>query len=218
MKFKLIVFDWDGTLMDSEARIVACIRAAASDLGLPVPTKEASSEIIGLGLKEALSALFGNSDELFMQRMIGAYRRHFLDSSATPSKLFPGAAEVVWELERQGYLLAVATGKGRQGLDHVLAETGLGGAFHVTRCSDEAFSKPHPEMLLQIIAFLGVEPHETLMIGDTEYDMEMAVNAGTQRLAVSYGVHASQRLLRHQPLGCLDEIGELTGWLERFSS
>ncbi len=218
MKFKLIVFDWDGTLMDSEARIVACIRAAATDLGLPIPSEEASRNIIGLGLKEAVSSLFGSDEDHFVQRMVGAYRRHFLEGDNTPSALFPGAAETVRGLEARGYLLAVATGKGRQGLDHALAETGLAKAFHVTRCADETFSKPHPEMLLQIISFLGVEPEETLMIGDTEYDMEMAVNAATHRLAVSYGVHASERLMRHRPLGCLDAISELEDWLVEYGN
>ncbi|MCW8881859.1 MAG: HAD-IA family hydrolase, partial [Sedimenticola sp.] len=118
-------------------------------------------------------------------------------------------------LAEQDYLLAVATGKGRPGLNKVLEETGLKPLFHSTRCADETFSKPHPEMLLQIMDELGVEPDNTLMIGDTEYDLQMAINAKTHSLAVSYGVHEVERLNQFNPLGCLDDIAELNGWLEQ---
>jgi phosphoglycolate phosphatase len=213
--FKLLVFDWDGTLMDSEARIVACATAAAVDIGLEVPTKDAVRNIIGLGLKEAMLVLFPGSDEAEVARFVERYRHHFLHVDETPSELFPGAFEVLNSLAEHDYFLAVATGKGRPGLDKVLRETGLEPLFHVTRCADEAFSKPHPEMLQQIMDALGVEGSETLMIGDTEYDLQMASNAGANSLAVSYGTHEVERLMRHGPLGCLDSITELTGWLEK---
>ena len=214
-EFKLLVFDWDGTLMDSEARILDCVRATVRELELETPTDNEIRNIIGLGLKEAVETLFPGADDSLVGQVIEQYRHYFLHGDQTPSSLFPGAQTVLQELAGRDYLLAVATGKGRQGLDKVLEETGLEDLFHATRCADETFSKPHPEMLQQIMFELGAEAHETLMIGDTEYDMQMASNARAQRLAVSYGVHRAERLLRHDPLGCLDNIGELIGWLDQ---
>ena len=214
-EFKLLVFDWDGTLMDSEARILACVRAAVEELDLPSPGDDEIRNIIGLGLREAVTTLFRDADDVLVGQVTDRYRQHFLNRDRTPSRLFPGARAVLQTLLERGHLLAVATGKGRQGLDQALEETGLDALFHATRCADETFSKPHPEMLQQIMLELGVEAHETLMIGDTEYDMQMASNAQAPCLAVSYGVHTTDRLLRHAPLGCLDDINELTGWLNQ---
>lgn len=213
--FELLVFDWDGTLMDSQAKIVSCLQAAIRDLQLPPLGVEALSNVIGLGLAEAVNTLYPGSDVKLQQAMSDRYRHHFLVSDTTPSTLFSGAGEVLQSLAAQGYLLAVATGKGRQGLDKVLEETGLAELFHATRCADETFSKPHPQMLFELMDHLGAEPAATLMIGDTEYDMEMARNARTAALAVSYGVHAQERLLRHEPLGCLHSISELPQWLDQ---
>lgn len=216
--FKLLVFDWDGTLMDSEARIVACIRAASADLGLEVLPDATIRNIIGLGLREAIDALYpGSSDEIH-HGMTERYRHYFLTANPTPTQLFEGAAETLKSLEGEGYLLAVATGKGRNGLNRVLEETGLRNLFHTTRCADETFSKPHPLMLTEIMEELGTEPDETLMIGDTEYDMLMARNARTPALAVSYGVHELERLLKHEPAGHINSITELLPWLASDST
>ena len=212
-RFRLLVFDWDGTLMDSEARIVACVQAAARDLDLTEPSAEESRNIIGLGLNEAVTTLFPGADESLVERVVERYRHHFLDVNKTPSELFPGAKEVLIELADRGFLLAIATGKGRRGLDMVLGSTGLGPLFHATRCADETLSKPNPQMLLQILDELGIYAHEALMIGDTEYDLQMANNARVRSLAVSYGVHSRERLMQFEPLDCLDAIHELTGWL-----
>jgi phosphoglycolate phosphatase len=214
MPFKLIVFDWDGTLMDSEARIVACIHAAFADLDLPLPSQEAARDIIGLGLDEALTVLLPEAGREGRQALIERYRYHFLVANDTPSQLFPGVAETLDWLRGRGHMLAVATGKSRRGLDLVLSSTGLGGHFQATRCADETFSKPHPEMLLQIMDELGVRGAETLMVGDTEYDMQMARNAGAQALAVCYGVHSLERLLAQGPLGCLADLADMPAWLK----
>jgi phosphoglycolate phosphatase len=212
-RFNLLVFDWDGTLMDSEARIVACIKAAIDELGLPARDTAAVSNIIGLGLREAVDTLFPGADDALHRDLTACYRHHFLEANTTPSTLFPGASEALRSLHQQGFLLAVATGKGRQGLDKVLAETGLGALFHATRCSDETCSKPDPQMLHELMVELDAAPEQTLMVGDTEYDMQMARNAGTGALAVSYGVHALGRLLRHEPLGHIHDITEFEPWL-----
>ena len=215
MKFKLLVFDWDGTLMDSEARILACVKAAAEDSGVQSPTDDQIRNIIGLGLREAVETLFPSVDQALHQNLIARYRIHYLNEDKTPSRLFPGAESVIRSLAEADYLLAIATGKGRNGLNMVLEYTGLGDYFHASRCADEAFSKPHPEMLEQILDELGVFPGEALMIGDTEYDLQMAANAGVASLGVTYGAHTPERLARHNPLDCLHDISDIPDWLRR---
>jgi len=215
-QFTLLVFDWDGTLMDSTAGIIVCVGLAATNLNREVPSDDAIRNIIGLGLKESVMELFPGSDDAQVWRVVERYRRHYFDRDRTMSELFPGAENVLRELHGQGFMMAVATGKGREGLDKVLAHTGLEELFHTSRCADEAFSKPHPDMLLQIMDELGVDGGETLMVGDTEYDMQMANSASANRLAVSYGAHEYQRLMQHDPLGCLDDIRDIIPWLQTY--
>jgi phosphoglycolate phosphatase len=211
---RLLVFDWDGTLMDSAARIVSSMQAAMRELGVRAPAESRIREIIGLGLHEALDALFPSAPGELRGRLAECYRHYFLVADQTPARLFPGARETLTALRGRGYLLAVATGKGRQGLDRALEETGLVALLDATRCADEALSKPHPQMLLDILDRLGVRPHEALVIGDTEYDLLMARNAGVAAVAVCYGVHEPGRLRLLEPLTCLDKIADLPGWLE----
>lgn len=211
--FKLLVFDWDGTLMDSEARIVACLRAAIADLDLEARDGSLLRDVIGLGLREAFARLYPEAENDALERMKERYRHHFLHIDETPSPLFPGISELLRQLERSGVFLGVATGKGRIGLNKALSQSNLDGLFHATRCADETASKPNPQMLFEVMDAVGVYPDQTLMIGDTEYDMLMAGNAGTAALAVSYGVHARERLLAHAPLACLDSVEELQQWL-----
>jgi len=214
---KLIVFDWDGTLMDSEAHIVACMQAAIGDLALEPRHDEQIKNIIGLGLHEAVTGLYPEADATLVRAMADQYRVHWL-ACDLQSSLFPGVEETLQLLKQEGFSMAVATGKGRCGLDKVLSETGLGPMFDATRCSDETRSKPHPLMLEQLMQELNFAPAQTVMIGDTEYDMEMARNAGTHSVAVAYGVHACPRLQRHAPLTCLDQITELGDWLAELGS
>jgi len=213
VNFELIVFDWDGTLMDSEARIVTCIQAAFRDLGLPEPVREVARDVIGLGLDEAMERLLPTGEAELRAKVVVQYRRHFLGGDQSPSELFPGARETLDWMAGQGYRLAVATGKSRAGLNKALDETGLHGVFHATRTADETFSKPHPQMLLELMDELGARAGETLMIGDTEYDLQMANNAGVRSLAVCYGVHEPGRLLACEPLACLDSLWAIRDWL-----
>jgi phosphoglycolate phosphatase len=215
MRFRLIVFDWDGTLMDSEARIVASMQLALGDAGQAPRSREELRSVIGLGLLQAVQSLLPEADEALHLRVKDCYRVRYLGAEGTPSPLFPGAADVVRGLAASGYLLAVATGKGRGGLDKALRESGLGPWFHATRCADEAFSKPHPDMLVQIMEELEVAPRDTLMVGDTEFDMQLAANAGARALAVCYGVHGRAQLMRHAPLDCLADVREIPRWLAR---
>ena len=218
MKFKLLIFDWDGTLMDSEARIVACVGAAVTELELPSPGADAIRNIIGLGLREAVHSLFPKADDHLHIEIAERYRRHYFSSQEVPPQLFEGARDVIEQLHQAGYLLAIATGKGRSGLNYALETTALGHYFHITRCADESFSKPHPEMLHQIIEEMGVVPRQALMIGDTEYDLQMAANANVPSLGVTYGVHSPERLLKHKPLGCVQRVTEIPLWLAEVAT
>ncbi len=213
LPYKLLVFDWDGTLMDSEARIVSCLAMTLQDLGLAQPPRTALLDVIGLGLPEVARVLVpgasGEQQRLFTDR----YRYHFLSDHYAPSALFAGALETLQTLDRQGYLLAVATGKARRGLDRVLDEMSCRSLFAVTRCADETASKPNPRMLLEVMDVAGVMPHETLMIGDTIYDMQMAHHAGVAALAVSYGVQERERLLAEGPVACVDDVSHIALWL-----
>ncbi len=210
---KLIVFDWDGTLMDSAAHIVACLQTALTDLELPEKSDDEIKNIIGLGLREALHVLCPEANNEELNVLTTRYREHFFNQEKEPCELFSGARELIETLHAQDYFLAVATGKGRNGLDKSLKETGLGEFFPITRCADESHSKPHPQMLLEIIDWYGVEANETIMVGDTDYDLQMANNAATHSIAVSYGVHEKERLLDCNPLTCVDNIKDLHQWL-----
>lgn len=211
-QFDLLVFDWDGTLMDSAAVIVASIQAASRDIGLAEPSINAARHIIGLGLNEAVAALFPGLLRSDYGRLTERYRHHFMSQDAQ-IPLFEGAAETVRELHAAGFLLAVATGKGRRGLERVLDHTGLRPWFHATRCADESFSKPHPQMLLELIDVLGVETKRTLMIGDTSHDLQMAANAGVPSLAACYGAHPKSGLMDLSPLACAESFAEVRDWL-----
>lgn len=211
-RFDLVVFDWDGTLMDSTGAIAGAIRAASRDLGLPVPSEERARHVIGLGLQEALAYAVPELESEAYPKLLEAYRRRYL-AGDHELLLFPGAFEMVEGLAGAGRLLGVATGKSRQGLDRALAASGLGGFFHSTRCVDECFSKPHPQMLEELMDELGVGPERTLMVGDTTHDLLMARNAGVQSLAVSFGAHPAAALHELQPLAVLDSPAELAQWL-----
>lgn len=213
-RFELLVFDWDGTLMDSAGAIIASIQASCSDLGLPVPERERASHVIGLGLKDALSYVAPELPPSDYGRLAERYRHHYL-ARDPDIELFPGMREMLADLKRNGHLLAVATGKTRVGLDRVLAATQLKPFFDSSRCADETHSKPHPAMLQELMRELLIEPEATLMIGDTAHDLQMAVNAGVPALAVSYGAHPRDNLTALNPLGCIDTPQELLPWLTR---
>jgi phosphoglycolate phosphatase len=213
-RFELIVFDWDGTLMDSAGAIVACIQAAAVDMGFPPPSEERARHVIGLGLHEALRYALPELDEGRHAAMADRYRHHYL-SQDHELKLFDGAADMVRDLAADGYLLAVATGKSRKGLDRALEVSGLGDCFHATRCADECHSKPHPQMLEELMDELAVPPRLTLMIGDTTHDLEMADNAGVASLAVAYGAHEREILQKLSPLHCASSMSDLAVWLKQ---
>lgn len=214
--YKLLAFDWDGTLMNSEAHIVSCMQGTIRDLALEPRSHEQIRNIIGLGMNEAIKTLYPDGDNTMRTSFVESYKYHFREGDKTPYDFFPGALGVISELRDLGYLVAVATGKGRPGLDRVLSETGTAELFHSSRCADETRSKPHPQMLLELIEEFSVTPDQTLMIGDTAYDMEMAQNAGAHRVAACYGVHDRERLQQYRPIASLDAITDLPDILNRI--
>ena len=208
-EYDLIVFDWDGTLMDSAAKIVACMQSAASDEGVSPPEQEEVEEIIGLGLPQALERLFPGESAVLRDAIQSKYSFHYAENNKTHTPFFPGVEEGLAELARMGYTLAVATGKSRKGLNRVFNSTDVGQFFRGSRCADETASKPDPLMLNELMEEFVCVPERVLMVGDTEYDMEMAKNAGVGLAAVSYGVHHVERLAAYQPRYCVDEMSEL---------
>lgn len=211
--YKLAIFDWDGTLMDSVAHIVDSMQQAAYVLGEPVPSVSDVRHIIGLGLPEAIALLFPKASAVAREAIRQQYAQHFIAHSAAKSELFAGAEPLLAQLTQQGYLLAIATGKSRLGLDRVLAQTGIGHYFVATRCADETASKPHPLMLQELLAYTQTSPQDSIMIGDTSYDMEMAQTIEMPRLAVSYGVHSIDTLKQYQPMAIVNSLYQLHDYL-----
>lgn len=211
--YKLAIFDWDGTLMDSVAHIVDSMQQAAVMVGEPVPTVAQVRHIIGLGLPEAIALLFPQAGAATREMIRQHYAQHFIAHSAAKSELFAGAQPLLDQLTQQGYLLAIATGKSRLGLSRVLAQTGLADYFAITRCADETASKPDPLMLRQILAHTNTAADEAVMIGDTSYDLEMAQQLAMPRIGVSYGVHAVDVLQAYQPLAIVDSVYQLHDYL-----
>lgn len=211
-RFDLIVFDWDGTLMDSTATIASSIQRACADLGLAVPSNERASHVIGLGLVDALAYAVPDLPGNLMPQMIERYRYHYLSRDAD-LVLFPDVREILAGLKDRGHFLAVATGKSRVGLDRALDACGLRPLFDATRCADECRSKPDPQMLWELGDALGVRTDRMLMIGDTTHDLQMAANAGAHALAVSYGAHLYGALDGQGALAVLDSTADLQRWL-----
>jgi phosphoglycolate phosphatase len=212
MDYDLIVFDWDGTLMDSTAVIAGSIQAACRDLALPIPDDVTARHVIGLGLEQALSYAVPTLTEALRPALVARYKHYFLSQDQT-IPLFDHAAQTIMDLHGAGYQLAVATGKSRAGLERVLESSQLRPYFHTTRTADQTFSKPHPAMLLEIMDELGVEASRTLMIGDTSHDILMAHNAGVDVIAIGHGAHCASDLQALNPLGLVDDLAGLRAWL-----
>ena len=208
-KYDLIVFDWDGTIIDSQAHILSCMKLAFASANHAVPEDKDIRHIIGLSLASAIKTLDQSLDDAEVSRIADLYRQHFFSESTQPSELFAGAADTILDLHAQGYFLAVATGKGRHGLDVALETTGLGQYFHITRCADETRSKPDPLMLDEILTDLDLLPEQAIMVGDTSYDVDMARNIKMDSIAVTYGMHDPDHLRSSNPTYFADSIDQV---------
>lgn len=217
--YEVLIFDWDGTLVDSIGRIVESVGVASHACGLPALDEASVKGIIGLSLAEAFTALYPQVDELdLVERFRSAYAAHYLALEAEPSQLYPGVAETLHELRERGYRLAVATGKGRRGLDRVLAGQGWQDFFDITRCSDETAGKPDPRMILEILAHFAAPAAQALMIGDSVFDLEMARRAGVDSVAVTYGAQSAEVLRGYGPRLSIDRFAQLGDWLRSSSA
>lgn len=205
----LVVFDWDGTLIDSTAKIVRSMQTAAQLVGLPILKDDAVRNIIGLGLPEAVFSLYPEASLEKRNALRHAYSDVYLGKEQMPCALYDGVEQVLHDLRQAGFRLAVATGKSRRGLDRALQELDWLDYFDATRCADETASKPNPLMLEQLMTELAVPASDTIMVGDTEFDLAMASNAGVASVGVSYGAHAAERLFVHKPLAVIDHFLQL---------
>jgi phosphoglycolate phosphatase len=211
-QFDLIVFDWDGTLFDSTALITRSIQAACADVGTKVPSDRDASYVIGLGLMQALAHAAPELPTDRHEELCSRYRHHYLQRQHEVM-LFEGTLLMLAGLKERKHQLAVATGKSRRGLDDVLKVSDLRSVFDATRTADETTSKPHPQMLLELMSELGVEPQRTLMIGDTTHDLQMALNAGVASVGVSYGAHDYDAFAEFLPRSVAHSVAELDVWL-----
>ncbi len=212
--FELLVFDWDGTLMDSTGNIVACAQRAAGDIGLEPPPAQAIRETIGLSLSDSMQRLYPEGPPEDTPRLVERYRHHWIHDFRAKLVLYPNVRETLETLRDAGYLLAVATGKSRTGLDFDLQACQLGPFFQASRTADETSSKPSPQMLFEIFEELGARPKESLMIGDTTFDLDMAANAGCASLGLLSGSHQEVDLRSSAPLDLLERVSQLPDWLE----
>jgi len=215
-RFDLIAFDWDGTLFDSTALIAGCIQNACADLGLPVPSREDASYVIGLGLHDALQHVVPGLPRERYGELGQRYRHHYF-ARQHELVLFEGTLQMLHGLKARNHWIAVATGKSRRGLDEALQTVQLKGLFDATRTADETASKPSPVMLLELMREFGAEPERTLMIGDTTHDLQMAVNAGTASVAVSFGAHEPEAFAALGPLHVAHSTAELSRWLHEHA-
>ncbi|MGB1221221.1 MAG: HAD-IIIA family hydrolase [Alcanivoracaceae bacterium] len=207
--YRLVIFDWDGTVMDSTGRIVACMESAARDVGLPPLAPVQIRHIIGLGLPEAIAVLYPQAPVAQRLAMKDRYAHHFIEAEHSPSPLFPHVHDVLQRLREHGLHLAVATGKSRKGLERVWRNTGYGALFDASRCADESLSKPHPAMVHELLAHFAVPPEQALVVGDTTHDLNMAHNAGVASVAVSYGAHDHAVLAKCAPLAMIESMAQL---------
>ena len=215
-QFDLIVFDWDGTLFDSTALITRCIQSACADVGVAVPSDRDASYVIGLGLIEALQHAAPDLPRERYPELGNRYRHHYF-ARQHEIVLFDGALTMLHSLKQRHHWLGVATGKSRRGLDEALNSAQLKGVFDGTRTADETASKPDPQMLLELMREFGVDPERTLMIGDTTHDLQLAANAGTPRVAVSYGAHEADAFDDFEPLHVAHTMADLHDWLTRHA-
>lgn len=213
--FDLVIFDWDGTLADSTSAIVAGMQRAIAALELPAREDDAIRDLIGLGFRDALVRLYPERDSVALEAELFALRRRVDGSSQQQAPLYPGVRPLLGHLQGNGYRLAVATGKSRIGLDSALAShRRLGRRFVATRAADETADKPDPRMLHELLALTGVAAQRTLMVGDTDYDMQMAEAAGICGVAVVGGAHTRERLAASPARDILPAVRDVAAWLD----
>jgi len=213
--YSFVIFDWDGTLMDSTGRIVSAMQNSAHNVGLPVPTEKQVKSIIGLSMQAVTDTLFPNADEHNRSRLLEEYRFQYIEGDNTPTPLFEGVMEQLEWLKQQEVTIAVATGKARAGLDRVLKEVGLIDFFDHSICADEAAGKPHPEMVNRLMEKFGKQHDETIVVGDSIHDLHMAQNARVDAIAVTSGANQQHELTPFEPIAILDNVNQIRDWFSK---
>jgi len=211
--YKLVIFDWDGTLMDSVTRIVTSMQATAEKLGLTPPTFEQGRSIIGLSLGEGVQTLFPGCTPELQVEIEKQYKHQFLEVNNSPTPMFDNALDLLSKLKVQNKLIAIATGKARPGLERVLDMSNSRHMFDATRSASDCKSKPDPEMITSLLEEFNVKASEAVMIGDTSFDLEMAQRAGIDSIGVTMGAHDRSILEGFNPIAIVDSLNELEHWL-----
>lgn len=212
-RFDLIVFDWDGTLVNTIDWIVHCLQKAGEQCGYLTPEPQAAKDTIGLSIENAVQALYPNADTATNDKLVASYSQAYFSKQLSQDDFFPGVYDMLLHLKKSGYQLAVATGKTRMGLIHALAATGTEELFNITRCSDETASKPNPKMLHEIMHHTQTAPTRTLMVGDSIHDLQMARSANVSSIGVVCGANTEASLLQYDPLLCLQQPAELLNYI-----
>ena len=214
-QFSFIIFDWDGTLMDSTARIVSAMQATARQANLPEPSEQAVKSIIGLSMQAVMDEMFPDADKERREELFEIYRYQYVEGDTTPSPLFEGTIPLLDWLKSIDIPIAIATGKARIGLERVLKDVGLLGFFDYSICADEAHSKPHPQMVNRLLERAGKLHQETLVLGDSIHDLKMAKSAGVKAVGVTSGANSHAELDLYDPVVILERVCHLREWLQQ---
>lgn len=206
---RLAIFDMDGTLIDSQHLLVQSMSGAFAQVGRPAPTRRAILDLVGIPLPQSIAMLAETDDSETLEALLDAYLDHYHAEHDTGLPLFPGAIESINRLEEAGWLLGIATGKGRRGLNAALELHGLTGRFQATRSADEGPGKPHPSSVGDVADTLGIAPHRSVMIGDTSFDMESGRAAGCRTIGVTWGYHSMDRLRETGAEEIIDRFDDL---------
>lgn len=212
-KFDLIIFDWDGTLINSIDWIAHCLQKAGRECGFATPELQDAKNVIGLSIHHAMLALFPGADSDTLDKLVACYNQEYFSKRLSRDDFFVGVYDMLLQLKQLGYQLAVATGKTRAGLEQALTATDTRDLFCVTRCADETASKPDPKMLHEIMHYTNVAHHRTVMVGDSVHDLKMAINARIASIGVLCGSHTEDFLQQHNPLVCLTQPTELLNFI-----
>lgn len=213
MKFDLIVFDWDGTLINTIDWIVHCLQKAGQEYGFLAPEPQAAKDVIGLCIDNAVATLYPDANQETQKEIVTSYSNTYFSKKLSHEDFFPGVYDMLVRFKESGYQLAVATGKTRNGLIEALRATNTQDLFDITRCADETASKPNPKMLHEILDFTQIPPERTLMVGDSVHDLQMALNAHVPSVGVACGANSKESLMQYQPLLCLQQPTELLNFI-----
>ena len=216
---RLVIFDCDGTLVDSQRTIIDAMSSSFMQLGLASPTNDEIRRVVGLSLHDSVIQLYPGGTDVEHEELISGYRSAFFKMRSAPDHeepLYPGVVAILDHIEREGIMAGVATGKSLPGLQATLARHAIQDRFITLQTADKNLGKPHPEMVQRAMAEAGVKPQHTMVVGDTTYDIEMGRSAGAYTVGVSWGYHPAEELHAAGAHAVIDEFQELSGLFSWF--